>query len=263
MRAQSPPNAEVPGDLWSSVRRVRRTPPTSPRRCRPAPCEQHRGRSCPGVVGRPNPRYPRSCAHADLISRTSVPMRKTRPWCAKTTLTANLTYSRDSLPGQVQRKGDCGQAAQGVQVVEAHAVVVAVDCGATGDRNLVAAFKSRLYGERNVLGLAESGQVSVDSCAVWTVGAHTMGDELDGWVVCHIDEVGGQQMRGESVVLRSEGLCIDSQRSGHVAVVCDAGFSGDACESSSGREQSPHRLLAEGSGGGRRHLPVPTKRALD
>src|ERR1700716_2596682 len=101
----------------------------------------------------------------------------------------SLTYScdSDSLPGEVQRKGDCGQAARRVQFVEAHAVVVAVDFGAAGDGNLVGAFKSRSYGERKVLGLAENGQASVDSCAVWAVWAHTMGRELDGWVVCHIE----------------------------------------------------------------------------
>jgi hypothetical protein len=47
-----------------------------------------------------------------------------------------------------------------------------------------------------VLGFADNGQVSVDSCAIWAVGAHTVGDEVHGWVVYHIEEVGGQQMRG-------------------------------------------------------------------
>jgi hypothetical protein len=80
--------------------------------------------------------------------------------------------------------------------VQAHAVVVAVDCGAAGDGNLVRAFKAHSYRERNVLGFADNGQVSVDSCAIWAVGAHTVGDEVHGWVVYHIEEVGGQQMRG-------------------------------------------------------------------
>jgi hypothetical protein len=125
------------------------------------------------------------------------------------------------------------------------------------------AFQLRLYEERNVLGLIENGQVPIDGCAVWVVGDDALGDEDNGWAICHIEDVGGLQMRRKSLVFRGDGLYIDSERSGHVAVVSGVGSPGDARESSPGRGHSPHRLVADGNRRRGRQSPVSAKRVLD